>query len=278
MNTAGRNLTNPGPAFITHRVHDQRMTSLCVSFATTTTVRGASINYLTNHGHPEDQIRNELENDFQFSFTKMLTIFTGCISPRSLDGLIINSRNDPHFMNPQAQLIGNAIDRLVNKTAFEENGWKRIKPLVRLFNQYNVDPNNIELEKITVFHPRVAGNRQTFQNAINQNMLIVAQIICNTMTSVNFTPHFSVEDNSPHAVTLFGFDQARNVFQIKNSYFRQKTIEVNADLQFPVYSDFVRNIPQFRQNVPQMFPNFTDQNFILTDVGYCVRFRDRSKF
>jgi len=144
LNTAGKNLTNPGAAFITHRVHGQRATSLCVSFATTTTVRGASINYLTNHGHPEDQIRNELENDFQFSFTKMLTIFTGCISPRSLDGLIINSRNDPHFMNAQAQLSGKAIDRLVNKTALEENGWKRMNPLVRLFNQYNVDPNNID--------------------------------------------------------------------------------------------------------------------------------------
>jgi len=146
----------------------------------------------------------------------------------------------------------------------------------------------IELEKITVYHPRVAGNRQTFQNAINQNMLIVAQIICNTMTSVNFNPDFSAEDNSPHAVTLFGFEQNRNVFQIKNSYFRQKTIEINADLGFPVYSDFVGNtqipqdiqqrIQQFRQNVPQMFPNFNDQNFILNDVGHCVRFRDRSKF
>jgi len=85
-------------------------------------------------------------------------------------------------MNAQTQLNEKAIDRLVNKTAFEENGWKRIKPLVRLFNQYNVDPNNIELEKITVFHPRVAGNRQSFQDAINQNMLIVASIITNTLT------------------------------------------------------------------------------------------------
>jgi len=108
--------------------------------------------------------------------------FPGCVSPRSLDGLIINSRNDPHFMNAQSQLNEKAIDRLVNKTAFEENGWKRINPLVRLFNQYNVDPNNIELEKITVFHPRVAGNRQTFRDAINQNMLIVASIITNTLT------------------------------------------------------------------------------------------------
>ena len=98
------------------------------------------------------------------------------------------------------------------------------------------------------------------------------------MTSVNVTPEgFSLADNSPHAVTLFGFDQVQNVYKIKNSYFVQKTIRINADGQFPIFSDFVRNIPQFRQIFPQLFPNFTDQNWILGDEGYCVRFRDRSK-
>ena len=80
--TAGKNLTNPGGAFITHRVHDQRATSLCVSFVTVTTVRGASLLYLTDHGHPEDEIRDDLEdvqNGHSSNFNKMLTLFTvGC--------------------------------------------------------------------------------------------------------------------------------------------------------------------------------------------------------
>ena len=189
----------------------------------------------------------------------------------------------------QTQLNGTAVDRLVNKTALEEPGWIRIKPLVRLFNKYNVDPNQIELEKTTVYHPCVVGNGITFQAALQQNMVIVALVIKNTMTSVNFPPEgFSLEENSPHAVTIFGYDQLQNVFQIKNSYFAEKMITINANSQFPVYSDFRGNsqlpqdiqqqIQQFRQLVPQRFPNFTDQSYILADVGYCVRFRDKSQY
>jgi len=102
--TTGKNLTNPGAALITHRIHDQRATGLCVSFSIVSTVRGASLQYLATHGHPEDQIRADLENLDEFSFNKMLTIFTGCVSPRSLDGLLINSRDDPHFMDAQTRV------------------------------------------------------------------------------------------------------------------------------------------------------------------------------
>ena len=103
--TTGKNLTAPGNALMTHRVHDQRTTNLCVSFSTMTAVRGAAMNYLVNKGANQDQLRNELENDNQFSFNKMLTLFTGCVSPRSLDGLIINSKNDAHLIDAQTQLV-----------------------------------------------------------------------------------------------------------------------------------------------------------------------------
>ena len=124
--TAGKNLTTPGAAFITHRVHDQRMTNLCTSYATTTLLRSASMRYLVSQDYAFDQIRDDLENVDEFSHSKMLTIFTGCVSPRSLDGLIINSRNDARFINAQTKIAGTALDRLVSKTALEENGWIRI--------------------------------------------------------------------------------------------------------------------------------------------------------
>jgi len=150
--TIGKNLTNPGNAFITHRVHDQRLTSLCVSYATVTAVRGATIRVLIARGIRENEIRNQLENVDEYSFNKMLTLFTGCISPRSLDGLILNSRNDAHFMDAQTQITKTAVDRLVFQTGLEEPGWKRIKPLVQLFEHFNLNANDIELEKIPVFH------------------------------------------------------------------------------------------------------------------------------
>ena len=153
--TIGKNLTNPGNGFITHRVHDQKLTSLCVSFSTVTTVRGATIRVLIARGFPDDEIRNQLENVDEYSFNKMLTLFTGCISPRSLDGLILNSRNDAHFMDAQTQITRTAVDRLVYQTGLEEPGWKRITPLVELLEHFNLNPNYIELQKIPVFHHSV---------------------------------------------------------------------------------------------------------------------------
>jgi len=270
--TTGKIVTNPGNALMTHRVHNQRVTNLCSSLSTVTTVRGAALLYLTEIGNNENQIRAELENgQGQFSFNKMLTLFAGCISPRSLDGLIINSKMDQDCINAQTQINQTAIDRLVNKTALENFGWKRMTSLVRLLTHYNVDINRIELEKIEVFHPRVANGRMTFQDALGQNMIILSMILTNTLSSQN-----SPDDNSPHAVTMFEFDQNRNIFKIKNSYFTQKTIEI--DERIPIFSEFMRSIPRFRRKIRQNFRNLTDRDWILADVGYCLRFRDRSKF
>jgi len=108
----------------------------------------------------------------------------------------------------------------------------------------------------------------TFQDALGANMLIVAMVFNNTFSSVNIPA-----DMSAHAVPIFEFDQNRNVFKIKNSYFAQKLIEVDA--QIPVYTEFLRNIRVFRRRFRQ---GLTDDDFILHGCGFCVQFRDRSKF
>ena len=41
--TTGKNLTNLGNVMITHRVHDQRTTSLCTSYSVTTVLRGSAM-------------------------------------------------------------------------------------------------------------------------------------------------------------------------------------------------------------------------------------------
>ena len=121
--TTGKNLTNPGNVMMTHRVHDQRTTGLCTTFSVTTAVRGAAINYFGNQPANQTQVRNDLENLTEFSFNKMLTLFTGNVSPRRL---IKNSHFSPHLMNAQTQKTSAAFDRLVNKTEFEDYGWMRI--------------------------------------------------------------------------------------------------------------------------------------------------------
>jgi len=100
------------------------------------------------------------------------------------------------------------------------------------------------------------------QDALGQNMLIVATIFCNTISSKT--------DNSTHAVTMFDFDQ--NMFKIKNSYFGEKMISI--DERLPVYTKFIVESPaEYRRKVCQIDPNFDDGSWILFDSGCCVRFR-----
>mgnify|MGYP000381406996 CR=1 FL=1 len=267
-----KNLPTIGNAPITRRVHDQRLTNLCVSYSIVSTLRGAATNHLTDKGINQNEIRNDLENVAQFSFTKMLTLFTGCVSPRSLDGLIVNSKFDGStiltrsiYINAQLQQSNDAIDRLVNKTEFEIEGWKRIRPIAELFRKYNVNPDNLKLESIPVYHNRIANNDQlTFQEALRQGMLIVATIFCNTISSIT--------ENYPHAVTMFDFDQ--NMFKIKNSYFAEKMVTI--DERLPVYDSEFQNKfspEEYLAHVKQIDPDFDDYNYILFDTGCCIQFR-----
>ena len=78
---------NPASTLVTHRVHDQRRTNLCASFAGTSTLRGAAKRLLRHKGKSLQQISDDLEAvQGDFTFNKMLTLLTGCVSPRSLDG------------------------------------------------------------------------------------------------------------------------------------------------------------------------------------------------
>ena len=140
--TAGKDLPNPGAAVMTHRIHDQKNTNLCASFAGTTTLRAAAKRFLISNGITLQQISDDLEAvQGHFTFNKMLTLLTGCVSPRSLDGLLVNSQNDQRFISAQFQTIKNVNDRLVCKTALESEGWRRILPISKLFKKYNLELN-----------------------------------------------------------------------------------------------------------------------------------------
>ena len=97
-------------------------------------------------------------------------------------------------------------------------------------------------------------------NTLAQNKMLA-------VVSVN-----KVDDNHGHAVTLFGFDQ--NKFQMKNSWLNiERIIEVDAGL--PVFSEFKNDPDSFRQIVRQYSPNFSDQDWILSDNGFGFQFSNK---
>ena len=201
-----------------------------------------------------------------YTHSDMVTLLTGCVSPRSLDGIIENSKDNPKYIDAQVQTIASVMNRLVRQTALEPEGWRKIFPICKLLQKYNQNPQNIELELIKVFHPRVAPpGEMTFSDALGQNLLILAIVFANTMTPS--------ADICPHAVTLYSEDQTQNEFVIKNSYFAQK--EIRIDTGIFVYSDFKNNENLFRHYVVQFDPNFSDLNYILFDYGFALRFKNK---
>ena len=262
--TAGKNVPNPETAVMTHRIHDQKNTNLCVSFASTSVLRGAAMGFLISKGNSKHQIKSDLEDrKSDFTHSNMVTLLTGCVSPRSLDGIIENAKDHQKYISAQTQQIDNIMHRLVSQTAVETHGWRKIIPICKLFEKYNEIPANIELELVKVFHPRVAQpGEMTFSDALRQKMLILAMIFTNTMTPSAYI--------CPHAVTLYFEDQ--NEFVIKNSDFYEKEIRIQTGL--PVYTDFYNKEDAFRQSIFNYDPKFSDLNYILFDFGFALRFKD----
>ena len=264
----GKKLTNRASGIITDRVHNQRQTNLCASFAGTTTIRGAAKRFLLSNGITLQHISDDLEAvQGVFTFNKMLTLLTGCVSPRSLDGLLVNSQNDQKFISAQFQTISNVKNRLVWKTALEDEGWKRILSISKLFEKYNLNPDRIELESTEVYHPRIPGNHVTFSDALRQNKVIFTMIFNDTVS-----PLATNQTYPAHAVVIFGENQ--NQFLIKNSYFNEKEIQI--DSRLPIYGELVNNKNRFCGNARQIDPHFDDQNYIFFNTGFAFEFKDKA--
>ena len=86
---------------------------------TTASLRSALMRYLSLKGIPRDRVKSDLDKlDGDYSFYKMLTLFTGCISIRNMEGLVKNSINDFKYIENQVQIIKTAKDRLAQTPFF----------------------------------------------------------------------------------------------------------------------------------------------------------------
>merc|ERR1712130_511431 len=137
---------------VTKGVHGQKNTNLCVSITSMTMIRSALKRYLVEYINLSPVQVQQLESDLEdwngfLSFKKMIRIFTGCVSVRSLEGLVRNSLLSDKFIARQTQSLNNAILRLCCRTIAQgEPGWKMIGPLVDLAKKYGADPTKMKLE------------------------------------------------------------------------------------------------------------------------------------
>ena len=98
------------------------------------------------------------------SFKKMLAGFINNVNPRSFEGLDGDTIRQSKI-SKQTAILSKVVDRLVSKSMFETEGWKRIYGVFRFFEAFNLDIENFELEAVKVSHPMSVGNRH-FQKKI----------------------------------------------------------------------------------------------------------------
>ena len=160
--------------------HSQKNTNFCHSYGIVSGLRNALIHVAGNKKSKEVENMGLTEVSGNKTATEVLTdaspYFPVCEFPRMLAGFI-NNVNPRSFegldgdgirkskLEKQTAILTTVITRLTSKTMFETNGWKRIYSVLRLFEAFELNPENYELEAEKVTHPIAVGNR-SFQEEI----------------------------------------------------------------------------------------------------------------
>jgi len=124
-------------------VHDQEFTHLCHSFATMSGFRHTLLQLVNTYIYSQDILKGINDQHGEHSFNNMLTVFLGCVSPRSFNSTTTSQSGETEKI----------IARLCSRTAFEIEGWKRIIPVRKIFEllKWNIDDYELKCEK--VHHP-----------------------------------------------------------------------------------------------------------------------------
>ena len=137
-------------------VHDQRNTYLCHSFSTMSAFHQVLIQFLSQFQNQvglenlslrhKTIIRKVIESIDEYSFQRMLVAFCGNVNPQGI------RRNQ----NTQTAMLETVMERLVDPTVFEIDGWKRIGPVREMFDGLHLNIDDYELNYERVTHPHSA--------------------------------------------------------------------------------------------------------------------------
>jgi len=131
--------------------HNQKESQLCHSFAAVSALRQALLKFLKNFATNEKlaTIENEIEKlDGKYSFKIFLVNFVGNVNPRSYQGLMNSA--DQTSTESQTAVVETVLGRMVKRTTFEIEGWKRIWAIREIFNELNLEIDNykMKMEKV----------------------------------------------------------------------------------------------------------------------------------
>ena len=132
--------------------HNQKESQLCHSFAAVSALRQALLKFLKKFVTADEKlatIEKEIENsDGKYSFKMFLVNFVGNVNPRSYQGLMNSA--DQTSTESQTAVVETVLGRMVKRTTFEIEGWKRIWAIREIFNELNLEIDNykMKMEKV----------------------------------------------------------------------------------------------------------------------------------
>ena len=243
-------------------VHDQKNTYLCVAFSTVSALRYALRSFIS-------KVKGNNEYN-EPKFSALLCQLTGCVHPRSMDGLVDNSLFSSKYMGPiQSGIARKVFDRLKLKTAFEVEGWKRMPSVTDAITAHGLSVENIKLECQKTSHPKsglLPGfpiTKESFKSIIDKGYIAVVQLM------YNFTD--GKEGVTSTAVLLYDYDGED--YLVKHSTADNPIIKIPRDRM--TYFEWEYKL-QLRPNFkpPSFYElDFDDANdYILFDFGYYMEF------
>mgnify|MGYP000059998592 CR=1 FL=1 len=121
--------------------------------------------------------KSEIQNsNGKYSFRLFVVNFVGNVNPRSYQGLL--NLVDPNWsaIERQTAVLETVIERMVKRTMFEIEGWKRILAIRQIFNQLNLNIDNYKLtmEKIEAnkFEVRITFQSRN-KNRFSKNKMCI---------------------------------------------------------------------------------------------------------
>ena len=146
------NLTKSSGTFSNDRtaLHRQKRSALCHSFAIVSGFRKCVRKFLKNLQNVDPAKLSEVEEQMKksdgiYCFRNFFVNFVANVNPRSYEGLVNPAGADPFEIEKQTAVAEVAVNRLVNRTMFEIEGWKRILAAREIFEKLGLQIDNYEM-------------------------------------------------------------------------------------------------------------------------------------
>ena len=151
------NLTKSSGTFSGDRTsfHQQRKSALCHSFSIISGFRHCLLKFLKSLQNIDQDKLSKIEEELKksdgiYCYRNFLVNFVANVIPRSYDGLVNPAGADPFEIEKQTAVVEVAVNRLVNRTTFEIEGWKRLLAGREIFKKLGLQIDNYKMSVKTI--------------------------------------------------------------------------------------------------------------------------------